>query len=97
MLPLSRALPPARKDGAGALLRVTAPALATATILAAAAALTLAHAQDGAAALLAAAAAAATTALILRRSLGGITGDGYGATAKLAEIATVLTLVALWT
>jgi adenosylcobinamide-GDP ribazoletransferase len=98
MLPLSRALPPAREGGAGALLRVTNTPLALATALAAAATIAIApDARDAAAALLAATAAAATAALILHRGIGGITGDGYGATAKLAEIATVTTLAALWT
>jgi len=97
ILPVSRALEPARPGGAGALLRVTTPALAVGTVVAAAIALAVASPQDGAAALLAAAATTATTAAILDRALGGITGDGYGATAKLAELAAGTTLVALWT
>jgi adenosylcobinamide-GDP ribazoletransferase len=94
ILPVSRALPPAR-EGAGSLLRVSTPALVTATALAIA--LTLAISVDGLAALLAAALAATTTAAILQGTLGGVTGDGYGATAKLAELAAGTTLVALWT
>jgi adenosylcobinamide-GDP ribazoletransferase len=39
---------------------------------------------------------AAAAALGLRRSLGGVTGDGYGATAKLTEVAVALTLAASW-
>ena len=97
ILPVSRALRPARPGGAGALLRVTTPALLSATVLAGAAAIAIAGPADGAAALLAAALAASLSALILHRGLGGITGDGYGATAKLAEIAAGTTLVALWT
>jgi adenosylcobinamide-GDP ribazoletransferase len=94
ILPVSRALQPAR-EGAGSLLRVTTPALLTATALAIA--VTLAVSLDAATALLAAALAATATAAVLQRTLGGITGDGYGATAKLAELAAGTTLVALWT
>ena len=50
----------------------------------------------GAAALGAAALATAATAAVLARAIGGITGDGYGATAKLAELAVCLTLCAWW-
>ena len=42
-------------------------------------------------------AATAITALTLKHGLGGITGDGYGATAKLTELAVCLTLCAWWT
>jgi adenosylcobinamide-GDP ribazoletransferase len=97
ILPVSRALTPARPGGAGALLRATTPALVIATALAAATTIAIAGPANGAAALLAAALAATATATILQRGLGGITGDGYGATAKLAELATLTTLTALWT
>jgi adenosylcobinamide-GDP ribazoletransferase len=93
MLPVSRALVPARPGGAGGLLRVTTPALLAPSALAAA----ITVALDGVAALLAAALAAAAATATLRHTLGGITGDGYGATAKLAELAAGTTLVALWT
>ncbi len=93
MLPVSRFVGPARTGGAGALLRVTTPALAVATLLAAA----IAVAIGAAAAILAAAAASALAAAMLRRGLGGVTGDGYGATAKLAEVAACTMLAALWT
>jgi adenosylcobinamide-GDP ribazoletransferase len=96
ILPVSRALPPARAGGAGALLRVTTPALAVAAILAIAATLVAATPGPGAAALAAAALAALVAALTLRRGLGGVTGDGYGATAKLAELAVCATLAAWW-
>jgi adenosylcobinamide-GDP ribazoletransferase len=94
MLPVSRALQPATQ-GSGSLLRVSTPALMTATAIAIA--ITLATSRDGLAALLAAGVAAIASAAILQHALGGITGDGYGATAKLAELAAVTTLVALWT
>jgi adenosylcobinamide-GDP ribazoletransferase len=97
ILPLSQALHPARPGGAGALLRVTTPALLAGTALAVAAALVVAGPADGAAAVAAAALAALLAAGILQRGLGGVTGDGYGATAKLAEVAVCATLAALWT
>jgi adenosylcobinamide-GDP ribazoletransferase len=93
ILPVSKALKPAKPGGAGSLLRVTTPALTGATVIAAA----VATALGGAAALAAAALSVAFGALILNTALGGITGDGYGATAKLAELASATTLVALWT
>ncbi len=97
ILPISRALPPARPGGAGALLRVRTPALAAGTVLAVAGALIVAGPADGAAALAAAVLAALLAGALLQRGLGGVTGDGYGATAKLAEVAVCATLAALWT
>lgn len=85
-------LPPAKPGGAGSLLRVTWPGLAIATLLAAAAAIV----AGAAIALAAAALTAAAAALLLHRTLGGITGDGYGATAKLTEVVVCVTLVAFW-
>ena len=72
------------------------PALAVASALAIAAALVIAGPAAGAAALAAAAFSAAAAALILRRAFGGVTGDGYGATAKLAEVVVCVTLCAVW-
>jgi adenosylcobinamide-GDP ribazoletransferase len=96
ILPVSLALRPARPGGAGALLRVTPHTLLVATALAAAGALVVAGPVNGAAALAAAALAAVLTAAALQRGLGGVTGDGYGATAKLAEVAVCATLATLW-
>jgi adenosylcobinamide-GDP ribazoletransferase len=96
ILPISRALEPARAGGAGSLLRVTTPALAIGTVLAVAVTLVAATPGPGAAALAAAALAALIMGVTLRRTLGGVTGDGYGATAKLAELAVCTTLAALW-
>jgi adenosylcobinamide-GDP ribazoletransferase len=93
MLPVSRFMRPAREGGAGSLLRAKTPALAAATALAAA----IAVAAGAAAAIVAAAAASAVSIALLQRGLGGVTGDGYGATAKLAEVAVCTTLAALWT
>jgi adenosylcobinamide-GDP ribazoletransferase len=89
-------LPPARKDGAGALLRPAAPALGVATALALAGALLIAGPAPGAAALGAAVLAALVATVVLRRAFGGITGDGYGATAKLTELLVCVTLAAWW-
>ena len=50
----------------------------------------------GGVALGAAALAAIATGLLLARTLGGVTGDGYGATAKLAESAVCVALCAWW-
>jgi len=96
ILPVSRALPPARPDGAGALLRVGTPALLVATALASAAALAVAGPHAGAATLGAATLAALAVGAALMRGLGGVTGDGYGATAKVAELAVCVTLAAAW-
>ncbi|MBE2316019.1 adenosylcobinamide-GDP ribazoletransferase [Solirubrobacter sp. CPCC 204708] len=85
-------LQPAKPGGAGGLLRVGRPGLAVATLLAAAAAVL----AGAAVALAAAALTAAAAALFLHRTLGGITGDGYGATAKLTEVVVCVTLVAFW-
>jgi adenosylcobinamide-GDP ribazoletransferase len=74
------------------LLRVKTPALIVATVLAA----VIAVAAGAAAALPAAAIASAASAAALVRGLGGVTGDGYGATAKLTEVTVCTTLAALW-
>ena len=96
ILPVSRALPPARPDGAGTLLRVGTPALLVASALASAAALAVAGPHAGAATLGAATLAALAVGAALMRGLGGVTGDGYGATAKVAELAVCVTLAAAW-
>jgi len=93
ILPVSIALKPARPGGSGSLLRVSMPSLIAATVIAAAIVTPL----QGAPALIAAALATAVSGLVLHTTLGGITGDGYGATAKIAELASATTLVALWT
>lgn len=92
ILPVSRALPPAKPGGAGALLR--AGTVATLIAVAIGAAITIVLAPI---ALAAAVIAAVITGFTLRRTLGGITGDGYGATAKLTELSVCLTLCAWWT
>jgi cobalamin synthase len=71
---------------------VTAPALAVATVLAAAAAIALAGVPHGLAALLAAALTAGLVTVWANAMLGGRTGDSLGATVALAEaiVAAVL-------
>jgi adenosylcobinamide-GDP ribazoletransferase len=96
ILPVSRALRPAR-EGAGSLLRAGTVSVLLASAIAAAAVIAVAGPAPGAAALLAAILAAACAIVILWRTLGGVTGDGYGATAKLTEVAVCLTLCAWWT
>jgi adenosylcobinamide-GDP ribazoletransferase len=92
ILPVSRVLAPAKPGGAGALLRASTPATALAVLIGSAIAAALAPI-----ALAAAAGAAVIAGLTLQHGLGGITGDGYGATAKLTELAICLTLCAWWT
>ena len=75
ILPVSRALRPAKPGGAGSLLRVTTPTLIAASAIAVAVAVAL----GGAAALAAAVIAVGVSGLVLNTTLGGITGDGYGA------------------
>jgi adenosylcobinamide-GDP ribazoletransferase len=91
ILPVGR-LPPAKPGGAGGLLRPGWGGLAVASVLAAAVAVL----AGAAVALAAAAVTAGAAALLLQRTLGGITGDGYGATAKLTEVVVCVTLVAFW-
>ncbi len=97
ILPVSRVLQPAKPGGAGSLLRVeTGPAIA-AVAIGAAVALAVAWPAPGAAAVGAAALSTVVIGFVLVNAIGGITGDGYGATAKLAELAVCLTLCAWWT
>jgi adenosylcobinamide-GDP ribazoletransferase len=96
-LPQALALAPARADGSGALLRPPPIAVAVATATAIATALIAGDPGPGAIALGAAALATAVATLVVRRALGGVTGDTLGATGKLVELATLVALVAAWT
>jgi adenosylcobinamide-GDP ribazoletransferase len=92
----SRALPAARADGSGALLRV---GTATALFVGAAGAgfvIALAGPEAGAAALAAAIVAGAAFGALSQRIVGGVTGDVHGAATKVVEIAAYLALVAAW-
>ena len=92
MLPVSRFVAPAKAGGSGSLLRVGAVGLGLGTVVAAVIAVLLGAWWACAAAVV----AVAVAVLVLRRALGGVTGDGYGATAKLAEILVCVTLAAVW-
>ena len=96
ILPVSRLLKPAKPGGAGSLLRVGTTPTLIAVALGVAAALVVAGPAPGAAAVAAAILATALVAIVLTRAIGGITGDGYGTTAKLVELAVCLTLCAWW-
>jgi adenosylcobinamide-GDP ribazoletransferase len=85
-------LKPAKPGGAGSLLRARPAPLAGATVIAAA----ITIATGAWPALIAAPVTAAACAAVLQRTFGGITGDGYGATAKLTEVVVCITLVAFW-
>ena len=85
---------PARRDGLGAAFGVSGPAVAVATVVAAAVALGLAG-VDGLGALGAAALVAALVSVWSRRALGGRTGDTLGAAVALAEAAALVALLGL--
>jgi adenosylcobinamide-GDP ribazoletransferase len=95
-LPQTLVLPPARLDGAGALLRPTGGAIAAASAIAVAAALLAGGLRAGAIATATACAVTALGAIGARRVLGGVTGDTLGAVAKLVELATYGALAAAW-
>jgi adenosylcobinamide-GDP ribazoletransferase len=95
-LPQSRLLPPARADGAGALLRAGTVATVAAGAFTAAAVVAVAGAGPGAVAIVLAVALTASGGLLARHVLGGTTGDTLGAVAKLVEVGTYAALVATW-
>ena len=95
-LPQALALAPARSEGAGALLRPTAPAVLAGSAIALATALVAGGLVPGA---IASATACVVTALgagAAFRVLGGATGDTLGAVAKLVELAAYGALAAAW-
>jgi adenosylcobinamide-GDP ribazoletransferase len=96
-LPQALALRPARTDGSGALLQPSRATAAIATATALATALLVVGPVDGALALLAAVLATVLAIAVVRRTLGGATGDTYGATGKLVELAVLAVLSAAWT
>jgi adenosylcobinamide-GDP ribazoletransferase len=96
-LPQALALPPARTDGSGALLQPSHATAAIATATALATALLVAGPVDGALALLAAVLATVLAIAVVHRTLGGATGDTYGAAGKLVELAVLAVLSAAWT
>jgi adenosylcobinamide-GDP ribazoletransferase len=92
----ARLAPPARRDGSGALLRVSAGAAVFASLTAAALALGIGRPGPGAVALGAGALVTGGAALVVRRALGGTTGDTFGATAKLVELVSYGVFAAFW-
>lgn len=97
ILPHSLLLPPARPEGAGALLHVAPTALIAGTATAIAVAMLAAGLVPGALALGLAVLVTAGAGAGVYQALGGVTGDTYGATSKLVEVATYLALAAVWT
>jgi adenosylcobinamide-GDP ribazoletransferase len=96
-LPQANALPSARDDGSGRLLQPTRTALVIAGITAVATAVVAAGIVDGAIALATAAATIVLTIVAVRRTLGGSTGDTFGAGGKLVELTVLIALVATFT
>lgn len=95
-LPLSLALPAAAPGGAGALVRASVSAAVVATVFAAGVAIAAGGVVAGAVALGVACAATALGGLIAMRTLGGVSGDVFGAVNKLVEVGAYAALVAVW-
>jgi adenosylcobinamide-GDP ribazoletransferase len=95
-LPQALALPAARSDGAGRLLHPGPIASAIAALTALATALIAGDPGPGGLALGVAALVTAAMIAVVRRSLGGSTGDTFGATGKLVELAALAALAAAW-
>jgi adenosylcobinamide-GDP ribazoletransferase len=89
-------LAPARPDGAGALVRAGTTATAIATAYGVAVALIAGRPAAGAVAFGLAALLTAAGVLLFRRSLGGATGDTFGALSKVVELGCYAALVAMW-
>lgn len=94
MLLHAASAPPARPDGAGALLRVTPATLSVATVAAGALVVATVGPAAGAVAAATAIAVAAAASLATRRVIGGATGDTYGAVGKVTEVAAFAAVVA---
>lgn len=92
----SRLIPPARRDGSGALLRTSWAALALAVALAVAAALGIGTPEPGAVAFGVAAVLTVAGSFGVRHGIGGSTGDTFGAVAKLVELGTYGVFAAFW-
>ena len=95
-LPQAFFLPAARRDGSGALVRVSLLALLLGTALAAGVAIAVAGVLGGLVVLGVAAGLGVVAGLGVRRTLGGVTGDTFGAVNKLTETAAYVALVAIW-
>ena len=92
----SRLAPAARSDGSGVLLRAPLPALLIASVLAAAAAVGIGLPGPGGAALGGCVLVTAAGTLVVRRAIGGTTGDTFGAVAKLVELFSYGVFAAFW-
>lgn len=88
--------PPARQDGLGAALHVTALPLAVAAASATVIVLAAAGPAKGAVCLGVCVLISGLSAVSARRAIGGRTGDTLGATVALTEVAVCLSLVAMW-
>ena len=96
ILPQSLLLAPARPDGAGALMRAGRPTTVVAGAYTAAIALAAGRPAAGAVALGVAALLTLLAVAVFRRTLGGSTGDTFGALTKVVELACYAALVAMW-
>jgi adenosylcobinamide-GDP ribazoletransferase len=96
-LPQALALPPARPEGSGALVRPARPAVAAGSAVALATALLAGGLRPGAIAAGIACALTVLGAICAWRTLGGVTGDTFGAVAKLVEVGSYAALAAAWT
>lgn len=85
---------PARTDGLGAAMHVSAPILIVGVASAAAIALPIFWVAEGAIAVGVATAVAGAWTMFCRHAFGGRTGDTLGATSALTELAVCLTLLA---
>lgn len=87
---------PARPDGLGRMLRVGRIPGAVTTLAAAAAVLALGWWAAGALALATGALVTGAATRAATRAFGGTTGDTFGATGKLVEVATFVVFAAAW-
>jgi len=94
-LPSSR-LRAARPEGSGTLVRASLPVLAGGTAYTLALALLLAGAAPGALAAGVAVLLTALGGLVSLRLFGGVSGDTFGATNRVVEVATYAVLVSAW-
>jgi adenosylcobinamide-GDP ribazoletransferase len=96
ILPQSLALPSARPDGAGALVRAGVATTAVASVYTVAVALVAGRPTAGAVAVGVGVALTVLAVPFFRRTLGGATGDTFGALTKVVELACYAALVAVW-
>ena len=96
ILPQSLLLAPARPDGAGALVRAGAAGTAVASTFTVAVALVAGRPAAGAVALGVGVLLTVAGVALFRRTLGGATGDTFGALTKVVELACYAALVAMW-